>query len=461
MVKFLCCNGIEEFKENLRDVFPYKHNFELIYKTYIEDRFEGFLREKVKTFVIEHPYIEKEWRELYSLHYCKTNYSPDKTNPFAFRIHLIEDDIDDVEELKIDQNNSSNSYIGYLTLRPLPANIISKIVIKPRKYFELEKDEELFMITAKYTVNIKGRKIKFNAFPLFCQDAVVTVCIHTTGMMLSDIMHRRYGNNKMPIEKMVLDESPHLGRKIPSRGITVNHLSKILIKNGYYVRIKNISSSDDESKLKDFMGVIDAYIESGLPCMLIFDEHLVTITGHTFDKDKGVIGEYIIFDESGSHIKKYFGKNKPLFSVLVKKEDLVNEIKSLIEKKITISLLYPEFERFYFPFEKVEGLIKKIIKQYFKDPKDVVRRIVLVDCKKLVRFLLENNIKDFEDVCFPHYLWYIELYYKNRGVKENLGCCMIIDASAHQNDKIYSIFLTKDNKPVFNPKDILSLLKTV
>ena len=160
MVKFLCCNGIEEFKENLKDMFPYKDDFESICKTYIEDRFEGFLEEKVKTFIIEYPYIEKEWRELYSLHYCKTNYDYNKTNPFAFRIHLIEDEIADIKELHVDKNNRSKSYIGYITLRPLSTNVISKIVIKPRKFYEkLKNGKDLFMITAKYTVNIRDKKI--------------------------------------------------------------------------------------------------------------------------------------------------------------------------------------------------------------------------------------------------------------------------------------------------------------
>ena len=176
-------------------VFPYECNF----KKGMENKFGNVLVEKVKTFIIEYPYVEKEWRDLYSLHYCKTNYK--KTKPFTYRVHLLSDEIDDVKNIIVNsETHISESYMGYITLRPLPVAIISKIVIDPRKYFSnLEEDEELFMITAKYVVNIKEKEIKFRAFPLFCQDSVVTVCIHATGLMLSDLMHRRYGNNKLSI----------------------------------------------------------------------------------------------------------------------------------------------------------------------------------------------------------------------------------------------------------------------
>jgi len=81
----------EELIKKFEEEFPYPDDSNKLV-SYIEKRIGKSFFSDIKGFIFEHPYIEKEWREIYSLHYCKTNYN--KTDPYVFRLHILNSDSD-------------------------------------------------------------------------------------------------------------------------------------------------------------------------------------------------------------------------------------------------------------------------------------------------------------------------------------------------------------------------------
>lgn len=454
-VKFLISHNTEELQNHLKTEFVYKDKaiargivFELRRKL-------GKFLEEVKTFIIEYPYIEGEWRELYSLHYSKTNY--DKTTPFVYRIHLFDRSIENLEDIQ----DNDLSYLGYVTIRPLPVSFISKIILKQyRKFYNLPENQHLYMTTVEYEVHIGSKSIKFEAFPFFSQDSVISVCAHADAIMVAEIMHKRHKMSKTSIEKFI-SKIPYSakGREIPSSGLSFDHIASSLMENGCPVRIYTSKVYGWEEILK----ILDGYIESGLPCILGFKGHVVVIAGHTISIDEN--GEskfgYVIFDDSGHHTKNTFfdvqnaeepKTASPLFSIIVPREKLNQKLTSWGASGVF--LMCPRFERFYFPFESAEKLVEEAINSISTSTKNFVARKILVDSRNLHKFLeQELGVNDYKNISFPHYVWYVEFYSEIRGRKENLEYIMIIDASAHRDDKTYSVIKTHNNKAVCMPKN--------
>ncbi len=452
-VKFLISHTINELEDNLKIEFVYKDTLTAgNIVSELRKRFGKFL-EEVTTFIIEYPYVEREWRELYSLHYCKTNYA--QTTPFVYRIHFFDENIENLEDVW----DNDSSYLGYVTIRPLPASFISKIVLKQyRKFYNLTESQHLYMITAEYEVHIGSKSIKFETFPLFSQDSVISACAHADAIMVAEIMHKRHKMSKISIEKFI-SKIPYSdkGREIPSNGLDIEHLASALTENGCFVRTY---ASKDEGKDK-LLEILEAHIESGLPCILGFDNHVVVIAGHTIIIDEN--GEskfgYVLFDDSGYHTKNTFYNIRnatekkyasPLFSIVVPKEKLLQKLISW-----NVVLICPIFERFYFPFESAENLAKEVVNSAMSAKnQNVVARKILTDSRNLHKFLeYELETEDYKNVSFPHYVWYVEFYSKIRGKEENLEDIMIIDASAHKDDRLYSVIRTNNNQPTCKPKN--------
>ena len=62
----------------------------------------------------------------------------------------------------------------------------------------------------------------------------------------------------------------------------------------------------------------------------------------------------------------------------------------------------------------------------------------MVESCKLKQFLSESGDNSFENVKLPHYVWYVEYYLNNTKKEETLLYYMLVDATAHKLDRIYS-----------------------
>jgi len=386
---------------------------------------------------------------------------------------LLNKSIESIDDLDAD------SYLGYITLRPLPTNFISNIVMKPNKnFYDLKDSEKLFMITVNQEVHIGNKKIEFPTFPFFHQDSMVTVCAHADMWMVANIMHKKYELDEISIEKLVSGISPSgSGRNIPSEGLTMEQLAYSIQANRWYARIKYFSNKSDNhtiiQNVDKIMQYIDSSIESGIPCMLAFNNHVIVIAGHTVTGNKE--REYIIFDDSGHHIMSMFNEPEPKFSIKVSLKKLSE---TLLDIKNDIFLLCPEFERVYFPLKSVHQMMRllgigisknmKISKDIRNTLTDIIKnknyRTLIIDCKKLKTFFSENNINTFNECSLPHYIWFVEMYSGERGNPDSVIGYMLFDASAHQSDFKYS-FITDCNgkiiiKPVICGKEkVMSLLE--
>ena len=434
-----------ELKNILKDksLYPFYDNEDLIDNmiSKINEKFE-FHIEYTKTFIAE-LYREREWTKLYSIHYGQL--FNNKITNRTIRVHLSSKEIKNLNDFEKNIKNNENSYLGYFTIRPLPAGSgsISRARLKIfRNQYNIPKNEDQYINAIYTTVNLYGKSFKYPTFPFIAQDNVVSVCAHADILMLSKYMYKKFNFNLIEIDNILANIEPHNGRKIPSDGLALEQILKVLEKNRYnpslfrakgdkVIRFELTNDLMNRIKPLDLFEVIDVAIRSGLSLMIAISSHVVLINGYFYRDGKKY---YIIYDDSSYYIKKMTNKQSYSEAVEEKKiRDFLNNIYD--EEREETYLIIPTFDRFYLRYPSLYILINLILKKYIKENFENVEKLkykaTLVDNVKL-----KKELKDVVNIDMPHYVWYIEWF---NGV-DKIGYS-IIDSTGHKSDVYYSMIV--------------------
>lgn len=447
-------------EKSLFEVVKQSNHFDVISQTNlannIEDRFKYFVDE-TSSYIVE-DYIENEWRDSFDLYYSKTQY---KCDNLVKRIHFIKDDINNIDEV------TEENYIGYITIRPIPILQISRVRFKCTKYAFAELSEnKIYCLSVSTSVNLPHMTIKFNSFPIYSQDGMVAICAHADLLMVSKYMYKKFNFNNYKLKDIIKNNliAHDNGRSVPSEGLNILQMVDILkvnnynpiatqFKDGYYNKIFIIE-------------YIDSFLESGLPAILAFDEHVVVVIGHMHNDEK----HYVIADDSTHHIKASFKKQEAHVAIISERELLENFTKN------TVFVVAPTFDRFYLHYQYLKLIVnfeknklKELYDKAYEEEQikfNVLSREILVESREIKQFLHSCGDRSYENILMPHYIWYIE-FYLNVSTRGTLSHYMIVDASAHKYDRKYSIIKNKNNVSInsadttMTNKNQLSKLKEI
>lgn len=281
---------------------------------------------------------------------------------------------------------------------------------------------------------------------------MVAVCAHADLLMVSKYMYKKFNFNNYTLKDIVNNDTTSfnlLGRRIPSEWLTINQMIDLLKRNNYNP-IAPLFTNGVYGKI-DIIEYLDSFIESALPVIVAFAGHVMVVIGHVHnDKNEK---HYIIADDSTHHLVNSFG-TRPAHIELVSQKKLHDEF-----SKNNVYLITPSFDRFYLHFPYLYLIIqetKDIIKQrYFSKgaTSELETREILVESSQVKQFLHECGDDSYEGIEMPHYIWYVE-FYLNR--KENsLVFYMLVDATAHKLDRIYSLIANDQGQPIMTAKSAM------
>ena len=436
----MVCAKIKDFL--IKDFYPFSDIKFLVdgIDLNLRERF-GYHIGLTKSYFVEY-YTERDWRELFSLHYSKTNY--DINNKVA-RIHLVSKEIETY--LDIDDEN----YLGYITIRPLPSssNVVSRARLKYfKEQYNITSKDNVKINNIKVNVNLPHLSIKYDSFPFITQDGVVTVCAHSDILMLSKYMYKKFNFNFLTTSSMLSFISQHNGRKIPNQGLLLEQMINVLNKQNYnpsLFRFENLVLPIDDVYKTDYDisdipydEILQTAIDSELPILFLFEHHVVLVNGY-IEKENGDI-EYVVYDVSAYFMKKYFQADKK-YTANIKSKIIRESVQQCKSKCNNQYAIIPTFDRFYFRYKELYVLLNTKLKNVIvkKDKiSSITYKVSLIESQKLVRFSSR-----FENVSMGHYIWYVK-WYENGSL---IGIS-IIDATAHKNDFIKSVikdFISKDD----------------
>ncbi len=398
----------------LKDKDFYEFHYEL-YENYIIEKIKLF-DEQSKFILIEKEYTEHVWKEIYSLHYAHTTYS--KSNK-VMRVHFFNNFIS--PKLCIEQGILEDSYLGYVTLRPIPDFNLMLSFIVPN-WNNLKYSTPSYFMTCEKNVHIFAYSIPIKTFEFYSQDSVVTTCADADIIMSATYTNCKYNHKMIKVNDIqkYANNSP-----LPSKGLLVKDMIEIFRSNGSPVdyllkkKIKKLGETKNQKKketvkysesLKDSTNILDTYIESGLPVIIYNSKHVVLVIGHTSTTPK----KYIVYDDSGVFLKQVTGSSS--FVGTVSNKDLFPNNNN------TVSLICATHGRVYMNAEEYDLFVEEYMKNILTNESILSKRSMIVDnviLKNHLLYLLEsesqldentkNSIYDLIYSDLPHYLWYTEI----------------------------------------------------
>lgn len=195
----------------------------------VAERLKEALSQDVRSILIEHPYVDKDYRSTYYNFYAKKGMSYDS---FCARLHFFSHSVSLSNKLELVTEGSSveDAYLGFMVLRPTEHNTIGRTAISPRCMKEFQGH---VMVTSQVT-HLLGYRLEVAAFPFMTQHTDVSVCAHVACWSILRYYSERFRRYAefltYDITHMANPDSP--GGLIPSRGLEVPQAIQIFSKGG-------------------------------------------------------------------------------------------------------------------------------------------------------------------------------------------------------------------------------------
>lgn len=235
-------------------------------------RLKAAVETTAKAVAVERHYIDKDYRETFSKYHSKKFHTPDAR---CIRLHFFRSTIDR-DWLSKPPDGGMDQYLGYSVIRPIRPNCIGRTMLRP----DARGGAAGMMCLCPDRVNLQGTDLQLSAFPFISQDADATVCAQATLWMLV-----RYFSNRYPIYPEVypvqignLTRDYSVGRLFPTDGLYVWQMAEALRQINFASVIYSRSAFADS-----FDHLLYTYIESGIPVLAAFTNHVVVLFGHNSD----------------------------------------------------------------------------------------------------------------------------------------------------------------------------------
>lgn len=272
---------------------------------------QGCLASVVKSIVVEHEYIDKDYRNVYSGFYSKrfAKQSSRATRLHFFDVAIAEEDLltqgPDGLSIALDAkaaangarraSGSTNGYLGNVVVRGTEYSRLGRCLLDPRK-LALPFVGNPEGCLAKYSAQLMGHKLVVSAFPHQSQDTQVHTCAETALWSLFRYMTQRYRQYREmhPHDIAKLNDDLSWGRTIPSRGLSMQQVASVVGRFGmdavmyvhdYMADLDEATDPDNWaacellSRRDAMFRLLHTYIDSGLPPIVGVPKHAVVAVG--------------------------------------------------------------------------------------------------------------------------------------------------------------------------------------
>lgn len=244
-----------------------------------------------RSVLIEEEYIDKDYRNEFSNLYSKMF---KKVDSYCKRLHFFRAQLSDEKQV-FTEDEANLGYCGYTVIRPLEVGKVG------RTSLAVHRDNphlEYPLCTTQLTSHLQGRDFNIEGSPFIQQDSMVMCCAHAAIWMAARYMHEEFGFPEWLPYEISENASRYftlLPRILPTEGLTALEISNALTNMGYSPTMHSkpkLSECETEEGHQRSLDSWDPtrwiyrYIESGIPVIALFPDHVATIIGHTFAPDR-------------------------------------------------------------------------------------------------------------------------------------------------------------------------------
>lgn len=407
-----------------------------------KDELREYLRGDVRSVLVEHEYVDKDYRDTFYNYYSKkfANY-PHK----AIRLHFFSDTL--VSSDLWEMGSFHEDYIGFVVVRPTRVTCLGRTVLDPRKLSRVHGNIPL----APCEAHVFGSQMDIGAFPAIRQDSDVTICAHAACWSLFRYFSRKYGYSEVhPYEITQMTSDVKRGRLVPSLwGISIHQVSEIFSEFGVYPEYFDRDFCDSDG---EFERILYTYIESGLPVVAGLPKHAVTLFGHVSDYGKPVSANDYVY--SDTYLKSLIGNDDnslPYQQFPCESEDLTPSSHMVNDKRLDEieSFVVPLPEKMFLSAARLFPLVEKIVFdspigfEHLNDCVDsdeLVLRVFLASSrsfKKCARNRILPSVvrKGYLEQPMPKFIWVCELSTKEKYSEGQVFGEIIFDSTASDRDR--------------------------
>ncbi len=250
----------------------------------IAQRLNNQLTHAASGILVEHGYVDKDYRSAFYNFYAKMgrSYRSD-----CVRLHFFDETVK-FDEAKTDIACSDfrpqDHYFGYIVLRPTMVATLGRSLLSP----DMRLGARGRAIQSIHYVNLLGHRLPVWGFPSMAQHRDIAVCSHVCCWAIlryySETLPQHREHLLYDITRLAAPFDP--GGLVPSLGINVLQAERVFQAAGCYplLVVKRNSSSDAA-----FYSQLLAYLESGFPLFVGISSaaHAVVIVGHNWKLSAG------------------------------------------------------------------------------------------------------------------------------------------------------------------------------
>lgn len=413
--------------------------------------------------LVEHPYIDKDYRSTYYHYYAKKGLS---YSPQAARLHLFKrgwtlDEASSTLSQPAESTNPSDEmvrggYLGFVGLRPTRINTLGRTVVHPKAL----KNSSGRLIEHEHKAHVFGYRIGVKGFPFMQQHSDIAVCAHTACWAIL----RHYSERYSLYREILVHDISKLGREfdpgglLPSLGITARDAQRIFAAVGSYPLMQTRPSEEpDVPQPCRFEDELLAYIESGFPLFGVQTgrAHAVAIVGYRRSDDRVATGQETRHRawDFVSHLVVVDDNHRPYLPVgrapTLELDYTVDAFDAFIVP-LPEKMFLPAAAAFKFADELREAPPDEFL-ELGEDAELITRAFVTTTAswQRFVRGQAPSLPSDFVTVALeltmPQFIWVVEFARPAQRRDRQVQARLLIDATAGHRDP-FPVFLLHDQK---------------
>lgn len=400
----------------------------------VAEKLSNGISDAVKAVLIEHNYIDKDYRSTYYSFYAKKGqrYPAD-----CVRLHFFDGAVKyDESTMRLESEHGGaldNHYFGYMVLRPTGIATIGRSVVTP----DVRKGAKGSVITSKHKVHLLGYKLRVEGFPSMDQHIDISVCAHVACWSILRHYSESYSGHRdyLTYDITLMAQQFNPGGLVPSRGLTVSHAERVFQEAGTFpVHVARGKSGEDPSFYRQLL----AYIESGFPLFAAMTKHSHAIAVAGYEWRPALIGSAeggrYAWDEVASLVV-VDDNHLPYLSIPVKSNGAsygATDIDSFI-------VALPE--KIFYPADAVDKTAPALLRlgpllELPPADKMIIRYFVTTG-SGLRRFMREREsefdpklIQTVMALPFAQFLWVVEFATEEEWAKGQISARAVLDATA-------------------------------
>lgn len=250
------------------------------------ERIVGHLEDQLTTaakgVLVEHGYVDKDYRSTFYNFYAKKGrfYRSD-----CVRLHFFDETVryDEARwNIACRDGRLRDHYFGYIVLRPTIVATLGRSLLSP----DIRKGARGRAIQSEHVVNLLGHRLSVWGFPSMAQHVDIAVCAHVSCWAILRYYSEAFSQHREylihDITKLVTPFDP--GGLLPSLGFSVLEAERVFQAAGCFPLLVGRPRCPTSSSDMAFFSQLLAYLESGFPLFVELESeaHAVVVVGHNW-----------------------------------------------------------------------------------------------------------------------------------------------------------------------------------